>query len=74
MKIVPRRTLVAEEAAHQEDTTAEFEAGTEQRGHRRMTVTVERETLSVLMRRAVPAQTKPTRLPSQNNSANNEGK
>jgi hypothetical protein len=53
MKIEPRRASLAEEAAHQEDTTPEIFLGTEHRAHRRTTVTVERETLSILMRRPV---------------------
>lgn len=65
---------LATQAAQQEDTTAEFEAGMEQRGHRRMTITIERETLSVLMRRAGSVETKQAGLPPQNNSTNNEGK
>jgi len=52
MKIVSRKEPVAEEAAQEEDTTAKF-AGAEARVHRRTTVTVERETLSILMRRPV---------------------
>jgi hypothetical protein len=51
MKIEPRP------ATHHEDTTAEFEAGTgtrvQPKVHRRTTVTVERETLSVLIPRSV---------------------
>jgi len=42
---------LAEEAAQQEDTTPEFQTGTGRRAHRRITVTVERETVSILMRR-----------------------
>jgi hypothetical protein len=51
MKIEPRRAPLAEAAAHQDDSTPEFEAGTVPAVHRRTTVTVERETLSILMRR-----------------------
>ena len=51
MKILPRRASLAKQAAQQEDTTAEFEAGTELRAHRRTTVTVDRETVSFLVRR-----------------------
>jgi hypothetical protein len=54
MKDLPRRLPLAEETAHQEDITPEFEAGTEPRAFRRTTVTIERETLSVLTRRAIP--------------------
>jgi len=72
MKILPPRALQATQAAQQEDTTADFEAGMEQRGHRRMTI--ERETLSVLMRRTGPAQTEQSTLPPQNNAANNQDK
>jgi hypothetical protein len=53
MKIEPRRAPLAEEAAHQEDTTPEISPRTERRAYRRTTVTVERETLSILMRRPV---------------------
>jgi hypothetical protein len=53
MKIEPHRAPLAEAAAHQDDSTAEFEAGTVQTVHRRTTVTVERETLSILMRQPV---------------------
>jgi hypothetical protein len=53
MKIVPRRAAQADDAAQQEDTTTEFPAGPEQMVHRRTTVTVERETVSFLMRRPV---------------------
>ena len=52
MKIEPNREPLAEQAAQQEGITTEFEAGTEPRVLRRTTVTVERETISVLMRRA----------------------
>jgi hypothetical protein len=45
MEIEPRP-----QAAEDEDTTAEFEAGTPM-AHRRTTVTVERETLSFIIRR-----------------------
>jgi hypothetical protein len=74
MKILPPRALQATQAAQQEDTTSDFEAGMEQRGHRRMTITIERETLSVLMRRTGPAQTEQSTLPPQNNAANNQDK
>ena len=53
MNKLPRRAPLAEEAAHREHITPEFEAGTEPRVHRRTTVTVERETLSFLASRAV---------------------
>ena len=59
MKILPRRAQLAEDGTQQEDTTTEFEAGTERMAHRRTTVTVERETVSVLIQRPVaepPAQ------------------
>jgi hypothetical protein len=52
MKIVPHRATLAEGAAQQEDTTANFSAGTEGSGRRRIVVTVERETLSIFMRRS----------------------
>jgi hypothetical protein len=55
MKIEPRRAPLAEAAAHQDDSTPEFEAGTGPTVHRRTTVTVERETLSILMRRPIVA-------------------
>jgi hypothetical protein len=73
MKNLPNRPPLAIDAAHQDDITAEFEAnfearieaGTELRAHRRTTVTVERETLSVLTRRTVPeAATEPGAVPS----------
>jgi hypothetical protein len=53
MKIEPRLASQAEQPAPQEDTTTEFPAGTEPMAHRRTTVTVERETLSYLIRRPV---------------------
>jgi hypothetical protein len=51
MKIEPRRLPQAQPTAQQDDTTTEFGAGTEPRIYRRTTVTVERETVSVLLRR-----------------------
>ena len=48
MKILPRAAPLAKQSVRQEDTTAEFQAGTERRVHRRTTVTVDRETLLVL--------------------------
>jgi hypothetical protein len=51
MKTEPRRLPLAKGAAQQEDTTPEFEIGTGSRAHRRITVTVERETVSFLVRR-----------------------
>lgn len=53
MKNPPRRAPLMEEPAHQEDITPKIGAGTEPRAYRRTTVTVERETLSVLARRTV---------------------
>jgi hypothetical protein len=53
MKNEPHKLPLTEEAARQEDTTPEFGAGAGRRAHRRMTVTVERETLSIFMRRPV---------------------
>jgi len=53
MKNEVRRAPSAQEPAHQEDTTTEFSAGTKQRVNRRTTVTVERETVSFLVRRPV---------------------
>ena len=53
MKMKARRAAPAVVAAHHEDTTTEFEAGTEQRVSRITTVTVERETVSFLRRRPV---------------------
>jgi Arc/MetJ family transcription regulator len=53
MKIEVRKAPPREEGAHQEDTTPEFEAGARRSTHRRTTVTVERETVSFLVRRAV---------------------
>jgi hypothetical protein len=55
MKIEPRRAPLAEVPALQDDSTAQFEARTEPTVYRRTTVTVERETLSVLVRRTVVA-------------------
>jgi hypothetical protein len=55
MKILPRRPPPAKQAAQQEDTTTEFETGDGPMAHRRVTMTVERETLSFLMRRPVAA-------------------
>ena len=57
MKIVSRKEPVAEEAAQEEDTTPEFETGTGIRVHRRITVTVERETVSIITRRQTAAAT-----------------
>jgi hypothetical protein len=53
MKIVPGRRQLADEVAQEEDTTTEFPTGPEQIVHRRTTVTVERETVSFLVRRPV---------------------
>jgi hypothetical protein len=53
MKIVPGRRQQADEAAQEEDTTTELPAAPEQMAHRRTTVTVERETVSFLVRRPV---------------------
>jgi quercetin dioxygenase-like cupin family protein len=53
MNIEPRRGTPAKQTAQQEDTTTEFEAGAETRVHRRIQVTVERETVSFLIRRVV---------------------
>jgi hypothetical protein len=53
MKIDPRRAPLAEAAAHQEDSTPEIEAGQGLMVHRRTTVTIERETISILVRRTV---------------------
>jgi len=53
MKIEPRRSTPAKQTAQQEDTTTEFEAGAETRVHRRIQVTVERETVSFLIRQVV---------------------
>ena len=60
MKILPLRVPRAAPAASQapqsaqhEDTTTEFEAGAELRAHRRTTVTVERETISIFVRQPV---------------------
>ena len=53
MKIVPRRSAEAIDAAQHEDTTTEFPAGPEQVVLRRTTVTVERETVSFFVRRPV---------------------
>jgi hypothetical protein len=55
MHIKPRRGAPTEQAAHKEDTTAEIEAGPQNQVLRRTTVTVERETVSVLMRRTATA-------------------
>lgn len=56
MRILPRRTERAKETPHHEDTTKEFAAGTEGRVVRRIEVTVEREILSILVRRAPPVK------------------
>jgi hypothetical protein len=53
MNIKVRKAPPTEEAAHQEDTTPEFEAGERRSTHRRTIVTVERETVSFLLRRSV---------------------
>ncbi len=55
MRIEPLKLPLAKEPAQQEDTTPEFEAGTGSRAHRRITVTVERETVSILTRRQAAA-------------------
>jgi len=61
MEIEPSRMPLAEQATQQEDTTREFEARTEAMAHRRTTVTVERETLSFIIRRPIveTAETNP---------------
>jgi hypothetical protein len=59
MRILPRKSQPAEGITQQEDTTTEFEAGAEARGHRRIAVTIERETLSFLTRRPVEASSDP---------------
>jgi len=51
MRILPRRTSRTKESLHEEDTTKEFAAGAEGRVVRRIEVTVERETLSIVVRR-----------------------
>jgi hypothetical protein len=53
MKIQSRRTPPPEEPVQQEPARLDVELGTEPRAHRRTTVTVERETLSVLLRRTI---------------------
>jgi myo-inositol catabolism protein IolC len=53
MKILSRAAPLAKQTVQQEDTTAEFQAGAEQRVHRRTTVTVDRETLLILTHRSV---------------------
>jgi hypothetical protein len=57
MKIAPRRAPLA--AAHQDDSTPEFEGGAGPKVYRRTTVTVERETVLVLIRRSVLAPVDP---------------
>jgi len=52
MQNEPKRAPLGEQAAHQEDTT-ESEAGTAPVVHRRTILTVERETVSILIRRPV---------------------
>ena len=52
MKIKRHREQLAA-AAHQDNSTPEIVARTEQTVHRRTTVTVERETVSLLIRRPV---------------------
>lgn len=59
MKNIPpraRQTMQAaslpEQAARQEEATSDLEAGTGPRAHRRTTVTVERETISFVVRRS----------------------
>jgi hypothetical protein len=59
MKILPRKAQLAEQSTQQEDTTTEFETGAEGMGHRRIAVTIERETLSFLTRRPVEASPDP---------------
>ncbi len=51
MKIKRHRAPLAASAAQQDDSTPDFKARTEPPVHRRTTVTVERETVSVLMMR-----------------------
>jgi len=68
MEIEPPR-----QATQKEDTTAEFEAGMQPMAHRRTVVTVERETVSVLIRRpaAGPANQPPDEdLPAVRNEPN----
>jgi hypothetical protein len=71
MKSEPRRAPPPEEVAHKEDTTMEFEPGAARAGHRRTTVTIERETLSFLIRRpAVETVTTPVaRSPDRQTAA-----
>jgi hypothetical protein len=66
MKIEPRKGPVAEEATHSEDTTTEFKAGPQRLGHRRTTVTVERETVSFLLRRPVTPEANEPEPPDNN--------
>lgn len=53
MKIEPRREPLEQVASHQQDTTQNIEKGAGRATHRRTTVTVERETVLFLVRRAV---------------------
>jgi hypothetical protein len=53
MKSEPRPAPQAEPAAQDEDTTPELAAGMPPMAHRRTTVTVERETVTFLIRRPV---------------------
>jgi len=53
VKIEPRREPLEQVASHQQDTTQNIEKGAGRATHRRTTVTVERETVLFLVRRAV---------------------
>jgi hypothetical protein len=53
MRIVPRRATPPKQAAHQEHSTPEIETETGPIARRRMTITVDRETVSVRIRRPV---------------------
>jgi hypothetical protein len=50
MKIFPRRALPVKQAAQKEDTTADSEACMEPRVHRRIEITIERETVTLLVK------------------------
>jgi hypothetical protein len=68
MKMKPRRTPLEQEAAHQHDTTQKIKTAAGNPMHRRTTVTVERETISVVLRRPI-AKSSPTPPPHASDSA-----
>ena len=62
----PHHARPTKEVAHQEDTTAEIDAGASHTAHRRTTVTVEREMLSVLVTRSIAETVETPATPAGN--------